>query len=52
MTIIRALQNWLKSFDAMELRSIPTVAADNVSSEASSYALAPSGNGKVTTDIL
>lgn len=52
MSIIKTLQTYLEGFGDMELRPIPQVLTDQTSKEASSYALAASGNGKTSTDIL
>ncbi len=52
MSIIKALQDYLKTFDGMEIRPIPEVLTDRTGRHSSSYALAPSGNGKTTTDII
>lgn len=50
MSIIKSLQNFLETFDGMELKDIPHVLTDQTN-QSSSYALAPSGNGKIITDI-
>lgn len=52
MSIIKALQDYLKTFDGMEIRPIPEVLTDQMGKGPSSYALAPSGNGRTTTDII
>lgn len=52
MSIIKSLQDYLKNFNGMELRSIAQVLTDTTSDAPSSYALAPSGNGGIKTDIL
>lgn len=51
MSIIKSLQNFLETFDGMELKDIPQVLTDSTDTYASSYALAPAGNGKIITDI-
>jgi hypothetical protein len=48
MSIIKALQDYLETYDGMELQ----VLTDQTGERPSSYALAPSGNGKVTEDII
>lgn len=48
MSIIRSLQTWLEGYDAMVLQ----VMTDSTDKNPSSYALAPSGNGKIISDIL
>ncbi|HWQ76556.1 MAG TPA: hypothetical protein VN441_14685, partial [Syntrophomonas sp.] len=53
MSIIKALQTFIESYEGIdELRRIPKVNTDRTDEEFSSYALAPSGNGKTMTDIL
>lgn len=51
MSVVKVLQDYLAGYRGMELRPISEVLTDMTES-ASSYALAPSGNGKVTEDIL
>jgi len=51
MSIIKALQDYLKSYDNMELREIQTMLTDITLNVPSSYAVAPTGNSKVITDI-
>lgn len=52
MSIIKALQDYLKTYDGMDMRPISEVLTDQTRESASSYALAPSGNGKTVTDII
>ncbi len=52
MSIIKSIQTWLEQFDGMELKTISKVLTDQTDEEASSYAVAPSGSGKISTDIL
>lgn len=51
MSIIKSLQDFLTTFDGMELKSISQVMTDQTNSNPSSYALAPAGNSRITTDI-
>lgn len=51
MSLIKSLQDYLETFDGMELKSVSQVLTDMTNNNPSSYALAPSGNGKITTDI-
>ncbi len=52
MSILKALQTFIESYEGIdELKKIPTVKTDQIDKEPSSYALAPTGNGKVVTDI-
>ncbi len=51
MSIIKSLQDYLKTFDGMELKPISQVLTDQANNP-SSYALTPSGNGKIVTDIV
>ncbi len=52
MSIIKALQDYLTEYDGMELKPISQVLTDRTDEQPSSYALAPSGNGKTVTDII
>lgn len=52
MSIIKSLQDYLQTYDGMSLRPISEVLTDTTRELPSSYALAPSGNGKTTTDII
>lgn len=52
MSIAKALQDWLKTFDGMELRPIKSVQTDFTPLSPSSYALAPAGNSLAKKDIL
>ncbi|MDD4390590.1 MAG: minor capsid protein [Eubacteriales bacterium] len=51
MSIIRSLQDYIETYDGMELRPITQVLTDRTDEQPSSYALAPAGNGKTVTDI-
>ncbi len=47
--ILKALQDYLQTYEGMDLQPLATDLAGTVISK---YALAPSGNGKTVTDIL
>jgi len=49
MTIIKALQDFLSGYSGMKLQKIKT---DRPEEEASSYAVAMSGSGKITKDVV
>ena len=49
MSIIKALQDFLATYEGMNLQPLATDMAGTVISK---YALAPSGNGKTITDIV
>lgn len=51
MSIIKALQDYLAAYDGMELQPIPKVLTDRPDEQPSSFALAPSGNGKTSADL-
>lgn len=52
MSILSSLQEYLKKFDGMELRPISEVLTDRTEKGmASSYAIAPAGNGKTQQDV-
>lgn len=51
MSILAALQDYLKTFDRMELRPISEVLTDRPEGSASSYAVAPTGSGGTTKDV-
>ena len=51
MSIIKALQDFLCTFDGMEMQAIPMVLTDRPDETPSSFALAPSGNGRTETDL-
>lgn len=51
MSIIKALQDWLGTYPGMHLEPLNNVLTDLTKAVPSSYALAPSGNGKSQTDI-
>ena len=52
MSIIKSLQDYLQTYDGMSLRPISEILTDQTRELPSSYALAPSGNGRTVTDIL
>jgi len=51
MSIIKSLQDYLETFDGMDMQPL-TVKTDMADESVSSYSIAPSGNGKINTDIL
>lgn len=51
MSIIKSLQDYLETFDGMDIQPL-TIKTDFADEKASSYSVAPSGNGKISTDIL
>lgn len=51
MSIIKSLQDYLETFDGMDMQPL-TVKTDMVDKSVSNYSIAPSGNGKISTDIL
>lgn len=51
MSILASLQEYLKTFDGMELRPISEVLTDRPEGAASAYAIAPAGNGKTQQDV-
>lgn len=51
MSIIRSLQDYLEQYERMDMQPL-TVKTDMADAVASSYSVAPSGNGKITSDIL
>ncbi len=51
MSIIKSLQDYLETFDGMDMQPL-TVKTDMADEKVSSYSVAPSGNGKINTDIL
>ena len=51
MSIIKSLQDYLETFEGMDMQPL-TVKTDMADKSASSYSIAPSGNGKINTDIL
>ena len=51
MSILSALQDYLKSFDGMELRPISEMLTDRPEAVPSSYAVAPAGGGQTTQDV-
>ncbi len=48
MSVIKAVQDYLRQYNGMVLQ----VLTDQTGEKPSSYALAPSGNGKTTTDVV
>lgn len=52
MSILKALQDYLCEYDNMDMRPVSEILTDQTREYPSSYALAPSGNGKVSKDIL
>lgn len=51
MSILKTLQDYLQEYDGMNMRPISEILTDITKEQVGSYALAPSGNGKTTTDI-
>lgn len=51
MSIIKSLQNYLEQYKKMDMQPL-TVKTDMADEKVSSYSVAPSGNGKVKSDIL
>lgn len=51
MSILSVLQEYLKEFDSMELRPISEVLTDRPEGAASTYAVAPAGNGQTSQDV-
>ena len=52
MSIIKCLQDYLVTFDDMQLRNLNEVLTDIVDDRQGSYALAPVGNNQVLEDII
>jgi hypothetical protein len=52
MSLIKSLQDFLKTYDNMELREIQRLMTDTPLKDASSYAIAPTGNSKIVVDIV
>ena len=52
MSIIKALQDYLTTYDGIELKPINQVLTDRTGESPSSYALAPSGDNRIVADIL
>ena len=52
MSILGILQDYLQEFDGMSIKTIPEILTDQTEERTGSYALAPSGNGKTTVDII
>lgn len=51
MSMIKSLQVYLQGYSGMAMRPINAVLTDKPGEHPSSYALAPSGNGKTVTDV-
>ncbi len=51
MSIIKSLQDYLETFEGMDMQPL-TIKTDMADKAVSSYSVAPSGNGKINTDIL
>ncbi len=51
MSIIKSLQDYLETFDGMDMQPL-TIKTDFADEKVSSYSIAPAGNGKISTDIL
>ncbi len=51
MSIIKSLQNYLEQYERMDMQPL-TVKTDMTDAVASSYSVAPSGNGRISSDIL
>lgn len=51
MSILKSLQDYLTTYDGMELRPINQILTDSADA-AGEYALAPTGNSKTMTDII
>ena len=52
MSLLKTLQDYLCEYDNMDMRPVSEVLTDQTGEYPSSYALAPSGNGKISKDIL
>lgn len=52
MSLLKTLQDYLCEYDNMDMRPVSEVLTDQTGEYPSSYALAPSGNGKTGKDIL
>lgn len=53
MSIVKTLQTFIETYDGIEeIKNIPKVNTDKTDKEASSYALAPTGNSVTTRDVL
>ncbi len=52
MSLLKALQDYLCEYNNMDMRPVSEVLTDQTGEYPSSYALAPSGNGKISKDIL
>lgn len=52
MSLLKALQDYLCEFDGMDMRPVSEIKTDGTDEFPSSYALSPTGNNKISTDIL
>lgn len=52
MSLLKSLQDYLCEYDNMDMRPVSEVLTDQTGEYPSSYALAPSGNGRISKDIL
>lgn len=52
MSIVKSLQDYLSDYDGMELIKLSEIETDLVPNANSSYALAPVGNSKTSSDVL
>ncbi len=52
MSIIKTLQDYLTGYDGMSMRPLSEILTDRPDEQPSSYALAPTGNNKLVTDII
>lgn len=52
MSLLKTLQDYLCEYDNMDMRPVSEVLTDQTGEYPSSYALAPSGNGKTSIDVL
>lgn len=52
MSIIKAVQDFLSSYPGMALQPLPKVLTDRPDADPSSYAVAPTGNGKTSKDVV
>ncbi len=51
MSIIKSLQDYLEQYPRMDMQPL-TIKTDFADEKISSYSVAPSGNGKISSDIL
>lgn len=52
MSLLKSLQDYLCEFDGMDMRPVSEIVTDSVDEISSGYALAPTGNSTIKTDIL